>query len=80
MSARMVDLVHEVPGFLHMTSLRDPGTREGITVAWFEDADAVRAWREHAEHAHAQQRGIEAFYEEYHVTVATVDREYGWSR
>jgi heme-degrading monooxygenase HmoA len=37
----------------------------------------VRAWRQHPEHAEAQRRGIADFYEEYHVTVATIDREYG---
>lgn len=77
MAARMDELVREQPGFVSVTSVRDPRTREGITVACFTGEDAVRAWRRHPEHAEAQRRGIAEFYEEYHVTVATVDREYG---
>lgn len=80
MSERMVELVHDQPGFLRMTSVRDPRTRQGITVAWFADEPSVRAWKAHVEHLEAQRRGVERFYDEYEVTVATVDREYGWSR
>jgi heme-degrading monooxygenase HmoA len=79
MAERMDELVRDQPGFLSITSVRDPVTRQGITVARFTDEDAVRAWREHPEHREAQRRGIAEFYEEYHVTVATVDREYGSS-
>lgn len=77
MAARMDELVREQPGFISITSVRDPRTREGITVGHFTDEDAVRAWREHPEHAEAQRRGVADFYEEYRVTVTTVDREYG---
>lgn len=80
MSARMAELVQQQPGFLRMSSLRDPITREGITVAWFADEDSVRAWKEQVDHRRAQERGIRDFYDEYHVSVATVDREYGWQR
>jgi heme-degrading monooxygenase HmoA len=76
-SARMTELVRGHPGFIEMTSVRDPRTREGVTVAYFEDEESVRAWKAHAEHAEAQSRGIAALYEDYHVTVATVTRQYG---
>ena len=80
MAARMDALVRDQPGFIRMSSVRDPQTREGITVAWFEDDESVRAWKAHVEHAEAQRRGVADFYEEYQVTVATVDREYRWMR
>jgi len=76
---RMDDLVHAHPGFVSMTTVRDPGTREGITVGLFEDEDAVRAWRDAAEHAHARERGRQAFYEAYEIIVATVTRSYEWA-
>ena len=79
MSERMVELAREQPGFISISSVRDPVSREGITVAYFTDDDAVRAWRSHVEHREAQRRGITDFYEEYRVTVATVDRDYRWS-
>lgn len=78
MAARMVELAAEQPGFLRVSSVRDPVTREGITVAEFTDDASVRAWKAHVEHAEAQRRGIADFYEEYRVIVARVEREYGW--
>lgn len=74
----MEELVHAHPGFVSMTSVRDPRSREGITVGVFDDEDSVRSWRVAAEHVHARQRGRAAFYEEYAVTVATVSRHYEW--
>ena len=79
MSARMADLAREQPGFISITSVRDPATREGITVAFFDDDESVRQWKAHVEHQEAQRRGITDFYEEYRVTVATVQRDYSWS-
>lgn len=79
MSARMADLAREQPGFISMTSVRHPETREGMTVAYFADDDAVRAWKANVEHQEAQRRGIADFYEAYRVTVATVVRDYEWS-
>jgi heme-degrading monooxygenase HmoA len=66
------------PGFVDIVSVRDPVTRRGITVAYFEDEESVRAWKAHPEHAEAQRRGRADFYEQYHVTVAHVGREYGF--
>jgi len=80
LSDRMNELVREHPGFLEMTSVRDPRTREGITVAYFRDEESVRAWKAQVEHADAQRRGIAELYEEYRVTVATVERRYGSAR
>ena len=77
MAARMEALAREQPGFVDMVSVRDPATRQGITVAYFSDEESVLAWRRHPEHVEAQERGIADFYEEYHVSVAHVDREYG---
>ncbi len=79
LAARMDELVAEQTGFVSLTSVRDPVSRRGITVGYFTDAEAVRAWCEQAEHAHARERGRQSFYEEYRVTVATVDRDYAWT-
>lgn len=78
MSARMLALAAEQPGFLGVESARDgQETGAGITVSyWRSDADAA-AWKQVAEHLVAQQRGREAWYADYRVRVATVTREYG---
>ncbi|MEI6361018.1 MAG: antibiotic biosynthesis monooxygenase [Actinomycetes bacterium] len=79
MAQRMDELVHDQPGFVDMVSVRDPVTRQGITVAYFTDEESVRLWKAHAEHAEAQRQGIADFYEAYEVTVAQVVRQYGFA-
>lgn len=79
MAAEMVALVRQQPGFLRISSVRDPVTREGVTVGWFTDEESARAWKQVPEHLAAQRRGVEAFYEEYHVSVAEVTRAYDWA-
>jgi len=80
MADRMDELAREQPGFIDMVSVRDPDTRQGITVAWFEDEASVLAWKQHPEHVLAQQRGIADFYEGYDVTVAQALRQYHFNR
>jgi heme-degrading monooxygenase HmoA len=76
LSTRMEELAREQPGFLDMISVRDPKTRVGVTVSYFEDEQSVRAWKAHPEHLEAQRKGMADLYEEYHVTVADVRRDY----
>lgn len=78
-AARMEELVRRQPGFLGVESARD-GEGFGITVAYFENEAAIRAWREHAEHAQTRQRGRDAWYRHFDVRVAKVERAYGWDR
>lgn len=75
-AARMDTLAHEQPGFLGIVSVRDPHTRLGITVSYWQDEAAARAWKAHPEHLAAQRRGREAFYSEHTVVVAEVVRSY----
>ncbi len=79
-SHEMDGLVDEVPGYQHHYSFRDPVTREGVTVAYFDDLDAVALWRTTPRHLEAQEFGRRIFYEEYSIEVAQVVRQYQWDR
>src|SRR5262245_33261917 len=74
---RMEELAAVQPGYLGIESARgtDGG---GITVSYWADDDAARAWKRVAEHAAAQQLGRERWYAGYRVRVARVEREYGF--
>lgn len=77
--ARMEDLVKEIPGYLGMDHAQTPGGL-GITVGYFRDADALTAWRTHAEHRAAQRRGRAEWYRSYTLHVAKVERSHGFTR
>lgn len=76
----MSEMVREVPGFLGSDSFRDPQTREGVTISYFENEEAVKTWREVSEHQVAQQLGREKFYSAYRIRITRVEREYDWKR
>lgn len=74
MSMRMDELATQQPGYLGHETARDD---VGITVSYWVDEDAARAWKQVAEHVVAQQRGRDVWYSDYRVRVASVLREYG---
>lgn len=73
----MVALASSQPGFLGIESVRD-AEGVGITVAYFASEEAIRAWRENADHRTAQRHGRERWYRAYEVRVARVERAYGF--
>ncbi|HVI60372.1 MAG TPA: antibiotic biosynthesis monooxygenase [Luteimonas sp.] len=76
-SDRMVELARQQPGFLGVESTRG-ADGFGITVAYWDSEDAIRAWRLHAEHAAARERGRAQWYAHFEIRVARVERAYGW--
>ncbi|MFF0555899.1 antibiotic biosynthesis monooxygenase family protein [Streptomyces sp. NPDC020472] len=78
-SARMQEIVRDVPGFLGYESARTPGGI-GITVAYFRDLEALDAWRLDTEHQAAKAYGREHWYDSYSVHIGRVERSYGFER
>jgi heme-degrading monooxygenase HmoA len=79
MARKMVELGSRQDGFLGLESVRGAdGT--GITVSYWRDEAAIRAWKQDAEHRQAQRGGRETWYGAYEVRIARVERAYGFSR
>ncbi|MFG1497929.1 antibiotic biosynthesis monooxygenase [Saccharospirillum sp. HFRX-1] len=73
MAERMLHLAAQQPGFLGVESARDD---MGITVSYWSSLEAIRAWKQHAEHRQAQQQGRDQWYQDFRVRIARVEREY----
>jgi heme-degrading monooxygenase HmoA len=73
MAASMEELAAQQPGYLGIEAARDT---VGITVSYWRDEQAARAWKGVAAHLVAQRRGREAWYADYTVRIATVTRDY----
>jgi heme-degrading monooxygenase HmoA len=69
-------LAAQQPGYLGIEAAREG---MGITVSYWRDEAAARAWKQVGEHLVAQRRGRQAWYRDYRVRIATVTREYGMS-
>ncbi|MBN9736226.1 antibiotic biosynthesis monooxygenase [Pseudonocardia sp. P1] len=74
MARSMLALASEQPGFLGAEDARED---VGITVSYWQDEAAARAWKQVAAHLVAQRRGRDVWYSDYRVRVAQVVREYG---
>lgn len=75
MAQAMVELALKQPGCLGAESARSPSGL-GITVAYFTDEAAIRAWKENTQHLAAQKLGRERWYSHYELRVAKVERAY----
>ncbi|MFM9271782.1 antibiotic biosynthesis monooxygenase family protein [Halomonas elongata] len=71
---RMMHLASQQPGFLGVESARE---EVGITVSYWADLESIKRWKAQAEHREAQRMGREAWYANYRVRIARVEREYG---
>ena len=75
----MVAMAATQPGFLGVESARG-ADGVGITVSYWSSPEAIRAWRDVAEHATARRLGRERWYRAYALRVAHVDRAYEWTK
>ena len=74
MADRMLALASEQEGFLGIESARE---EVGITVSYWASEEAIKQWKQNAEHLEAQRLGHKAWYAEFKVRVAKVERAYG---
>jgi heme-degrading monooxygenase HmoA len=74
MAERMLELAASQPGFLGVESAREG---LGITVSYWTSLEAIRRWKQNAEHLEAQRLGHQRWYAGFRVRVALVEREYG---
>ena len=76
---RMSELAREQPGFLGEESARGDDAL-GITISYWSSEEAIRHWRQNAEHQIAQQTGRSRWYAKYELRVARVERAHGFER
>jgi heme-degrading monooxygenase HmoA len=76
-AGRLLEIVNAMPGFISFREYKNhDGEMLGIT-EW-TSAEALATWRENPEHRKAQERGRQAFYAEYEITVCTTLRDYSF--
>lgn len=75
MAEKMGEMAQGQPGFIGLESTRDD-TGLGITVSYWSDEAALKAWKQVAEHALAQKLGKDRWYAYYTLRVAKVERAY----
>jgi heme-degrading monooxygenase HmoA len=78
-AGRMAALAQTMPGYVeHKEFVAEDGER--VTLATFADRLSHDAWGRQPEHRQAQAAGVREYYEEYSITVGTVERASAWQR
>jgi len=77
MAEKMEALAKQQPGYLGMESARNT---IGITVSYWESLEAIKRWKQQAEHLEAQKKGRNDWYKWYHARICKVEREYRFEK
>lgn len=77
MGERMFELARQQPGYLGYESAREG---LGITVSYWESLEAIKNWKQVAEHLDAQSKGIKHWYSSYKTRICLVERDYGFEK
>lgn len=74
MASKMAELASQQKGYLGAESAR--GDDLGITVSYWETLEDIAAWKDHAAHQIAQERGKKEWYSRFALRVCKVERDY----
>ena len=69
--------LEKIDGFISVErfeSVATPG--KFVSISFWRDAAAVRRWREHADHAVAQEKGKSEVFADFRISVAAIERQY----
>ena len=73
LDAELERMVRDQPGYVtHKAYGAADGER--LTLVWFQDQEALRAWKMQPRHLEAQRKGRERWYEFYEMEVAEIVR------
>ena len=78
LAAKLRPLLEDIDGFISVErfeSLTIPGKILSLSI--FRDEEAVRAWRNRAEHRATQGKGRSGIFADYRLRIASVIRDYG---
>ena len=75
---KLAEKIKSVPGYIKHFGVRHPENREGITVVYFENLDAINIWREDLEHKAAKDLAKSHFYENYSIEILELKKSYDW--
>jgi heme-degrading monooxygenase HmoA len=78
-AAAMDALAKEQSGYRGIDSVRN-ADGAGITVSYWDDEDAAKAWRDNADHTAIREAGRDRWYASYSLHVAAITRSYDWAK
>lgn len=75
----MSNLAAQQAGYLGQDSSRSSDGL-GITISYWKDDAAAKAWRDHPVHSAIREQGRGKWYESYTLHVTRIERSYAWEK
>jgi heme-degrading monooxygenase HmoA len=78
LAAALRPQLEKIDGFISVErfqSITDP--KKMLSLSFWRDEEAVRAWRTHAAHRATQGKGRDGIFKNYRLRIAEVVRDYG---
>ncbi len=80
-AAELRPVLEKMDGFLSIERFELLGEKGKIlSISFWRDEEAVKAWRNQPEHRIAQKAGRDGVFKDYRLRVAAVLRDYGMNR
>ncbi len=77
-AAELKPRLQEIEGFISIERFESLATKgKYLSLSFWRDEEAIRAWRNLEVHRQAQATGRESVFAEYRIRVASVIRDYG---
>lgn len=77
-AAQLLPELQQVDGFISIERFESLATKgKYLSLSFWRDEEAVRAWRTSDAHRHAQASGRSGVFADYRLRVAAVVRDYG---
>lgn len=77
-AAKLRSELDQIDGFISVERFRSvTNPAKYVSLSFWRDEEAIRAWRTHLDHRLAQQAGREEIFAGYRIRVAAVVRDYG---
>jgi heme-degrading monooxygenase HmoA len=75
------ELLEDIDGFISVERFQSLTEADKIlSLSFFRDEDAVKAWRNTIEHRKAQALGRNGYFHDYHLRITQVIRDYGMTQ
>jgi heme-degrading monooxygenase HmoA len=78
LAAELRPLLDKIDGFISIERFESLTTKgKYLSLSFWRDEEAIRKWRNLAEHRGAQEKGRHRVFSDYRIRVANVARDYG---
>jgi len=77
-ASKLKPLLADIDGFISIERFQSlVDDKKVLSLSFWRDEKAIKAWRNLESHRFAQERGREDIFSDYRIRVASVERDYG---